>query len=168
MVTNIYRPIFDFSDTYNATVLETTDISHNKVLKVYVAKVMTGIEKGDPKISKFQTNGYSIFANNVNRPAITGRLIKEKNYLESTFNSDSNVNDIENVSFNLVKEIQGTVNKLAIENGLYTIPEENKKMNYTIEKGSQIRVEFLNNKINKLAYNITDNSNYTSEIQKTD
>lgn len=165
MVTNINREIFNLSEETNATVLETVSIETDNMLKLYVPRVMPNINMDSPKISILQTGGGSIFKNVVNRPATTGRLIKEKNYLETNFYSDSNVQDLESVSSNLIKEVKNSINDLANTNDLDTISISDKKMKYTIKKDSQVRVDFLNNKINRLSYKITNNTNYITELK---
>ena len=49
-----------------------------------------------------------------------------------------------------------SIQKLASANELIGIGSTNKTMSYTINKNSEIRVEFLNSKLNKLAYSTID------------
>lgn len=165
MITNIDRPLFNINGQMNAVTLNTVDVlqEHTKI-KVFIPKVMMNIERGEPKISKLQTKGLSVFKN-VNKPVLTSQLLKEKNYLETDYNAVSNIKDIESTSDILVDNINDTLAEFAFLNGLHNVSND-KTLSYKINSGTDIRVEFLNGKINKLAYTLKESTDTIKELMK--
>ena len=167
MISSFDNDIFDLSGQMNAIVLKNVNvISSNPVIQVYIPKIMPNISKGEPKITKLQTKGVSIFKNADKKPVLTSHILHEKNYMETKFNASSNIDDLNNASENLLKEINSSIQKLASVNELTDVSgSNNKSLTYTINKNSEIRVEFLNSKLNKLAYSTIDKTNATKNLE---
>ena len=139
-----YDITYDFSEEVNATIMEDTYISKNKnKLRVYIPTLMTGINKAEPHTSIVPTAGKSIFCNAPeNKPVFKSNILTEKNYIEADMQSNSNFQDIDKIT------------KLL----------SNKDLLYKIKKGSNVRVNFLNCKIDKAAYKFTGESDVELEL----
>ena len=133
-------------------------------LQVYVPRVMANIKKGTPAITKLPTKGYSVFKNEGKIPKMTNVILQEKNYLETDFNASSSIDDVANSSNNLIGEINSAFHDFASKNRLSST-SINKKIKFTIRKNTELRVEFLNGKLNKLAYTLMDKSKTSKELE---
>lgn len=138
---------YDLSEEMNASVIEDTRLtSSSQSVKLYIPNVMSGIKKGDPTISILNTNGSSVFCNGSKKPALTGQILREKNYLESTINMETNVNDLDTV--------------------VQSLSYHEKYVSYNIDKNSIVRSQFLNNKVSKLSFTVTKDTNASVIVEE--
>ena len=138
---------YDFSEEMNGYVLQDSSLtSTNQTVKLYIPTVMNGIQKGDPTLSILRTNGKGIFCNSSKMPVLTSPVLKEKNYLESSINTSSNINDLDSTIRSLTKD--------------------QKYVSYTIKKGSTVRAEFLNSKISKLSFKTTKDTKTNIKVEE--
>lgn len=135
---------YNFYDEVNAVIMEDTYISKNKnEIRVFIPTLMTGLDKSEPTKSIVPTSGKSIFSNaKENIPVSRSSILTEKNYIEATMQSSSNFKDIDMIT------------KLLSDKDLL----------YKINKGSNVRLNFLNGKIDKAAYKFTGESNVELEL----
>lgn len=165
MITSFNNEVYNMTGQMNALAVNTSNIlNETEKLKVYIPKVMINIEKGEPVIKKLQTKGYSVFKNANKKPTLSSPILNEKNYFETNFNASSNVDDLNSTSINILNEINQSINELAIKNNLTGV-NVNKKMNYYIKKDTELRVEFLNGKINRLAFTTMDKTKTKKDLE---
>lgn len=165
MITSFKNELFDLTGQMNATALNKINAVNGETLKIHIPKVMPNIPQGEPQITILQTKGYSVFKNANKKPAISGTVIREKNYFETSFNAVSNVDDLDELTKKLITELNEYVTEFAQRNRLSPISRK-KKLKYEIKKYTPLRVEFLNGKINRLAFTIMDQTGSKKELEK--
>ena len=116
MITSFNTELYDLTGQMNAIVLNDINILDKKPIQVYIPKIMPNIPKGEAKISIIRTKGYSVFKNANMRPALTGINIQEKNYFETSFNATSNIDDLDKVTKNIIKELNASLFNLPFKN----------------------------------------------------
>ena len=164
MITSFDKEVFDLSGQMNAVALNKVDIiNSDDSIKVYIPKIMANIQKGEPKKTKVPINGKTVFKNANNYPANTSRILLEKNYLETNLNASSNIDDLDNTSKTIINELNSTIKKFASVNNLQSINTD-KNMSYTINENNELRVEFLNSKLDKLSFTIMDKTKADKEL----
>lgn len=137
---------YDFSEEMNGYVLEDSRLNNsNKGVKLYIPTVMNGIQKGEPTLSVLKTSGKGVFCNSGRLPITTSQVLREQNYLESDMNTSSIVNDLESTVRSLTKD--------------------KSSLSYTIKKDSIVRTQFLNNKVSKLSFKTTKESNTEINVE---
>ena len=164
MITSFNNKLFDLTGQMNAVALNKINAVKNETLKVHIPKIMPQIPQGDPQITILQTKGYSVFKNANKKPAISGSIIREKNYFETSFNSVSNIDDLDELTKKLIKELNEYVTEFAHTNLLRPINRK-KKLKYEVKKDTPLRVEFLNGKINHLAFILMDQTESKKELE---
>lgn len=164
MISSFNKEIFDLTGQMNAVVLNKINAVDDNHIKVHIPKIMPNISGGEPRISITQTKGYSVFKNANKRPAISGSVIREKNYFETKINAVSNIDDLNIITEKIIKEINESLKEFANKNDLYNI-ERNKKLKYEIQKYTNIRVEFLNGKLDKLAFTLMDQTDSEKDLE---
>lgn len=158
-----FKMNFELDKELNAEVLQEIDGTATSVANVYIPVLMPYIPKGEPKISPVITNGNSIFANSINRPALTGNIIHEKNYFTTEMNHEINVTDMNGTVDMSNKLLNDSIKKLAKLNKLkYELYV--KKLQYRILPGTKVRVKIMNGKISHIAFNLTDQSNIDASL----
>lgn len=136
---------YDFSEEMNAIVVENSELNSNyQRVKLFIPTIMNGIQKGDPTISILSTLGKSVFCNADKKPILTNPVLREQNYLESSINSTSNVNDLDST--------------------IRSLTNEEKQISYNIPKNATVRAQFLNGKVSKLSFNTTKETNATVTV----
>lgn len=158
-----FKMNFDLDKELNAEILEEINGTETSVASVYIPNLMPYIPKGEPKISPLTTSGNSIFANSVNRPALTGNVIHEKNYFTTEMNHEINVTDMNETVDMSNKLLNDSIKKLAKLNKLkYELYV--KKLEYKLLPGTKVRVRLMNGKISHIAFNLTDQSTVESSL----
>lgn len=127
---------YHFMKDQPAVILEKVNIlnvnARNVNVKLYIPALMPDIPKGIPGESVVTTKGTTMFSNDIScRPVLTSMVIREKNFLTATMNSNSGTQYIDVRKYNADK-------KLIVQ----YIPAE-----------KQVRCKFLNGKITKLYFN---------------
>lgn len=144
---------FDLNEEVNATNYEKTSLDEESNIKVYIPTLMANIPHGDkPQISNLSTDGKDVFKNGSKKPALTGYILKELNYMEAKYNTEIASTDISSATAELTEYIKNN-----IDPSVHSI--NTKKYSYTIPEKSHLRVQFLNGKLSKLSYYITNDSN---------
>ena len=166
MISSIESQVYDLTGQMNAIALNKINaLDESAKIKVYIPKIMANIEKGSPEIKKLQTKGKGVFKNANKKPSLTHTaIIYEKNYFETNLNASSNIDDLSSTSKQLMKEINESIQKLAAVNDLQSV-SQSKKMSYIINQNTELRVEFLNGKINRLAFTTMDKTKSGKEFE---
>jgi hypothetical protein len=151
---------YELSEEMNAEVLKQTTISGDSSvsLPVYINTVMANITKGTPEQKILKTVGSGVFKNGNRTPALTSQVLKEQNYITASIYKDSNADDVSKTTEAITSYL-----KSHIDSDVQTI--SSKSIKYVINKGSDVRVEFLNGKLSKLAFSITNSSGSVKSLQ---
>lgn len=107
-------------------------------LKVYVPRVMRGIDKGEPKIKISPIQYRGAFANSSECKPKISSMLREQNYLVGIYQNNANAKPVLKVVYNEDDDIEKTY-----------IPEE-----------EEVRCQFLNGKLGQLRLNTDDNLTY--------
>ncbi len=138
MVTSFELP-FDLTEETIATILlRKNNPKSGEQLKVYIPRIMRGIEKGKPT-KRICSHGHITLANSGGAPALSGALM-EQNYLIGLYQNNSTSRSIVEVVYNEDDDMEKAY-----------IPAE-----------KDVRCCFANGKLKQLRLNTNNNMSYNS------
>lgn len=140
MLTN-FENLFDLEEETKAVILsKKNNPKSGDQLKVYIPRIMRGIEKGKPKIKISPTQYRGAFANDSSCKPKISETLREQNYLLGLYQNNSASKSIVKVVYNEDDDIEKTY-----------IPDE-----------KEVRCMFVNGKLKQLRLNTNDNMNYSA------
>lgn len=140
MLTN-FENLFDLEEETKAIILaKKNNPKSGDQLKVYIPRIMRGIEKGKPKITISPIQYRGAFANASDcRPKISTTL-REQNYLLGLYQNNSTSKSVVKVVYNEEEDIEKTY-----------IPDDR-----------EVRCAFVNGKLKQLRLNTNNNMEYSA------
>ena len=128
----------DFSKEVNGIILESFDAANTDKVKLYLPNIMPNIQKGKPMISNLTTKGKDAFINKSIKPKLTSSVLRQKNYITAKISANT-------VAVDLTKSIN-------------QVTSGTKKVAYIINANTTVRAKFLNAKLSKLSFSISNNT----------
>lgn len=140
MISNL-EIVFDLEENTKAVILKkTSNPKSGDKLKVYIPRLMRGIDKGKPKIKISPVQYRGAFANASECRPIISNTLREQNYMTGLWENNSGSKSVVKVVYNEEQDMSKAY-----------IPEE-----------SEVRCAFINGKLSQLRLNTNDNMDYTA------